>query len=329
MPPVREKRPNLVELSENLCNALNLQDRPSLFDGIKRACHQLVDQHFDLCLPSYTQQGNMQLFVERVIGAFPGYFANSHTNEQERIGSLEAYTARYLDRNQVPRSTTNKIVKKSRDRHFIPRGQTAKVMQPRLRTLPRSRKKSTEVEGDANDRPALDELRIRVNIDNDHDDIPVDVVNSGFFEAAPEPSPEPQAAPPSDPLVEFLEDCCPSMVRCAQAFRRAGVNGKDELVGMSRWSEARLRNLLKKEDIARTALEEEALVIGFSIFSMLDANLMLTEIHINFISNKLWRQYLFPFQLTQVACILLSKLPDLPDLLQAQDGTNVRAEVKE
>ncbi|KAJ7608115.1 hypothetical protein DFH06DRAFT_1149156 [Mycena polygramma] len=252
------------KLSEDLCNALNLQNRPSIFNGIKRACHQLVDQHFDLCLPSYAQEGNMQFFVERVIGAFPGYFANSRANEQERIGSLEAYTAGYLDRNQVPRSTTNKIVKKSRDRHILTRGDTAKVMRPRRRTLPRSRKKETEVEADTNDGPALDVLRVNIDTDLLSDvDIPVDVeVNSGgFFEPSPEPSPEPTRP---DPLVEFLEDCCPSMVRCAQAFRRAGVNGKDELVGMSRWSEARLRNLLKKEDIARTALEEEALLIGFS-----------------------------------------------------------------
>ncbi|KAJ6490279.1 hypothetical protein C8R47DRAFT_1124016 [Mycena vitilis] len=270
MPPVREK-----ELSENLRNALNLRDRVSIFNGIKEACHKLVDQHFNVWLPSNEQEENMDYFVQKVVEAFPGYFNDSHANQQERIASLQAYTNSYLDGKVVELESRNNASEegRSRDAHPLPTGDTIKVVRPKpcppSRSPKRSPKKRIKFVEEIIESPASDALSESMDTDPQSDvDLPIDdesrpascVVSS----AEPSPEPSPEAAGPTDPLVEFLESCCPSMARCAQSFRRAGINEKNELVGVARWSEDRQRSFLKKQDIARTALEEEALLIGFS-----------------------------------------------------------------
>ncbi|KAJ7682479.1 hypothetical protein DFH06DRAFT_295238 [Mycena polygramma] len=271
-PSVKKAR---TQSEDKLCNALNLGDRLSIFNGIKQACHKLVDQHFNVWLPSNEQEENMELFVQRVIEAFPGYFNDSHANEQERIASLQAYTANYLDGKVVELESRNKTSEegKSWDAHPLPTGDTIKVIRPKPRPLSRSPKRSpkkrTEVVEEITESPAFDALSESMDTDLPSDvDLPFGdesrpascVVSS----AEPSPEPSPEAAGPTDHLVEFLESCCPSMVRCVQSFRRAGINEKNELVGVARWSEDRQRSFLKKQDIARTALEEEALLIGFS-----------------------------------------------------------------
>ncbi|KAJ7780929.1 hypothetical protein B0H16DRAFT_1877750 [Mycena metata] len=67
-----------------------------------------------------------------------------------------------------------------------------------------------------------------------------------------------------DPVDSFLETCTPSMSHCAAALKRMGVTTHEDLLGMARWSEERLREVLKRQEIPQKVLDEEALIIGFS-----------------------------------------------------------------
>ncbi|KAJ7087414.1 hypothetical protein C8R43DRAFT_309572 [Mycena crocata] len=85
----------------------------------------------------------------------------------------------------------------------------------------------------------------------------------------PPPQPSPDSSPePSvpnvaiDPIVDFLDGCNPQMVRCAPAFHQAGATETEHLIGIARWDDTVIREFLKNNEIARTPLEEQAIVIG-------------------------------------------------------------------
>lgn len=87
------------------------------------------------------------------------------------------------------------------------------------------------------------------------------------FHAAP--AAEKQAAlspgPGDTALADFLGACCPAMGHCESAFRRAGVTQRVHLAGMAHWTEDNLRKFLSSYGIARTPLEEQAIVLSFSV----------------------------------------------------------------
>lgn len=66
-------------------------------------------------------------------------------------------------------------------------------------------------------------------------------------------------------LYMFLAECSPRMEHLASAFIGAGLKNGVDLMGMAKWQEERQRKFLKNTEIARTALELEAIVIGLSV----------------------------------------------------------------
>ncbi|KAJ6539660.1 hypothetical protein B0H19DRAFT_368553 [Mycena capillaripes] len=302
MPPVRGTK--TLELSENLCKAIQLQDRLGIYKNLEHVIHQLVDRYFDLSLPSYQQDSAMESFVNNIIKSFTGYFQKSHPNEEERVICLRAYVASYLDENVVKISGKAKAIKEPQSFDASPEGHIIKCARPKPRPLYASHKKKRAVVEETIPSPLLDALA------DDADPLEVDEseyypTNGGkrhvsFTVASPEPSPtpppepdhapspspppepnhapspspppepdyapspSPEAAIPTHPIMDFLENCYPQMTSRAEAFERAGIVKKEHLVGMARWSDETLKSFLINNDVASTPLEAEALTIGFS-----------------------------------------------------------------
>lgn len=55
------------------------------------------------------------------------------------------------------------------------------------------------------------------------------------------------------------------MEHCAEAFERAGVMNGAHLAGIGHWGKEGIKNFLKNNDIAHSAMEIEAIVIGLTV----------------------------------------------------------------
>jgi hypothetical protein len=231
----------------------------------------------------------------KIVNLFTGYFNPAHANEKQRLMSLQAYAGGYLDDKLVELSA-NEVLGSTYDPTFskpkkaqsfetlqpasLPKGDIIKVIRPQPRPLRRSHKKkepAVEVENSVMDVLPIEsdplEYEAAESSEVDESDYSVIGRKRRVSYSVPVLSPSPEPTNPvtelleiaTDSITEFLENCYLSMVHCAPALRRAGVIKKDHLLGMARWSDDTLRNWLKKNDIACNALEEEALIIGFSV----------------------------------------------------------------
>ncbi|KAJ6538496.1 hypothetical protein DFH09DRAFT_1368877 [Mycena vulgaris] len=282
MPPDREASAT-QKANDTLRQALGLHDKPGIYDPLRGTIHQYVDQSLDICLPAYQQQANMQRFVGNIVDSFPGYFNDAHTNKKERIMALQAYAGSYLEEKRVELNPDdNKIAKKGRSKASTPfpsppKGDAVKVQRPRPRPTFRSKKKPTVVKERTAD-ALLDALPIDTDTDavsatqdapkhSDAEDTDSSVFlkhgRRSFVVPSPTPSPSPEPTRPKDPIVVFLENCCPPMEHLTTALQCAGATSEEHLLGMTHWNEALLRNFLKTASVVRTALEEEALIVGF------------------------------------------------------------------
>ncbi|KAF7352512.1 hypothetical protein MVEN_01216100 [Mycena venus] len=273
------------ELGEQLCRELNLQDRRKIFNSVQKAFHQHVDQHFDLTVPSYQQKDNMQAFVEKIIGLFPGYFNNVHANEKERIMSLQAYVGSYLDQKMVESFGT------------IPMFQSAAV-HPNPNPSPKTKAKAKAKAKTWTRRKRRLSPRARNAVlppfvvhspqsssSPEPTVVPTDPIidaNTSFGVYSPEPSPFPEPAVSNEhttvyspepspfpgtrhPHRDFCENyCSPPVVHLVTALQRVGVLVQEHLIGMARWNDDILKNFLRDNGVARTPLEEQALMVGFS-----------------------------------------------------------------
>ncbi|KAJ6515565.1 hypothetical protein C8R45DRAFT_212204 [Mycena sanguinolenta] len=299
MPPARvsETRKNTSELGAELCNILDLRKRLAIFNNIEKEIHKLVDQHFDLTVPSSKQPENMQAFVQQMVDYFPGHFSTTKNNVKDRIAILEVYTASYIDENLL--ESQDNIDKPSSE--FRAKIIIAKRPPPRPPYSHKKQKKNAPIFQTQIVTPLLPALPIEsdpppysptdVSGEDDHDDSDSDdcpVVPGGrrrtcFVVPSPPPSRSPSPAPipvdidldvdvdpidieldvDVDAITEFCDNCCPSMRDRADALRRTGATQKSDLIGMARWQDEDLRNFLRNNQVAQSALEEQALLIGF------------------------------------------------------------------
>ncbi|KAJ7241951.1 hypothetical protein B0H12DRAFT_1133154 [Mycena haematopus] len=220
-----------LELSEDLCQTLDLKKRPNIFKNLKKEIHKMLDQHFDLTTHSCKQPANMQAFVQKTIEFFPGFFA---INAKQRLEILEAYAGSYIDENLVqPLGNIAQSLSETQPRII-------KVKRPQPRALfPSHKKRKAPIFQTQIESPLLPALPI--------DSDPPEYNMKDAFEGG-------------DDLTN-APSCCPSMLKCAAALRRSGANEKEHLVGMARWQDDDLLNFLRDNEVAQTRLEEQALMM--------------------------------------------------------------------
>ncbi|KAJ7752826.1 hypothetical protein DFH07DRAFT_825110 [Mycena maculata] len=228
-----------------------------------------------------------------------------HANEQERLRSLRAYARSYLDAKQLeiadeegsdrprPNPLPSSIIKakrpqpRSRHRQHKKAHVEELTMEPLLPSLP--------IDSDS-DMPERVPSPVPSTEEHNHSPVPNNFISfDGSFpdsspgpepepspepqlsqdpkpshapepSPGPEPSPEPEPTPePADPITRFLAECYPPMLHCAAPLRRAGVAEENHLIGIARWADETQRAFLQKSRVVHTALEEEALIIGFAV----------------------------------------------------------------
>ncbi|KAJ7612133.1 hypothetical protein FB45DRAFT_1037060 [Roridomyces roridus] len=115
------------------------------------------------------------------------------------------------------------------------------------------------------------------NVDSDDERLP------SYYEAMLKtlkskfPATSASAAPAQDPVVAFLAGCQPPMPELKAALNNAGVVSYQQLRGMAHWNTKRLTRFLYEEEIARTALEKESLLIGFEVLMWKDPDFLVDD----------------------------------------------------
>ncbi|KAJ7930087.1 hypothetical protein B0H13DRAFT_2264367 [Mycena leptocephala] len=224
MPPVREKdhttTDKTLKLGENLCKVLNLQDRRPIFIGIQRVIHQRVDQHFDLCRPSYEQQKKCNPSSRRLLQP-------SACQRKTAPHEPASYAGGYLDDKLVELSA-NEVLRSTYDPTFsnpkkaqsfetlqpasLPKGDIIKVIRPQPRPLRRSHKKkepAVEVENSVMDVLPIEsdplEHEAAESSEVDESDYSVIGPKRRVSFSVPVLSPSPEPPSPTSPVTELLE----------------------------------------------------------------------------------------------------------------------------
>ncbi|KAJ7139619.1 hypothetical protein C8R44DRAFT_867747 [Mycena epipterygia] len=114
MPSVRtDSTEKKLTDGEKFALVLGLEDRIQIFQQFKKVFRRLADDTFDFNLPVFQQQTAMNVFVEKVVDAFPGHFRESCENKKERITHLQRYARSYLEKSGKLAASNKKSPRKS------------------------------------------------------------------------------------------------------------------------------------------------------------------------------------------------------------------------